>query len=1141
MKKLKRCLAVALTASMVAASLTAPALADEPDSSAVITKVTGTGYDGSQKKVTAFYANGNPVVVEKVGDDTYVHLEDDRSNSSWVKVEPDTAAGDTRTAVVAGNAVDTTDRLDSAKITMIDGSVNYLVGSSAGNAKGTGGYTIGTSEMIVKGGQIDFIVANRSLNNGNGLYADCEDQLVENAVIEIGGNTVVDSVYGCFGYTQIHNLDMTIKDNAQVTWSVLPGATNGKLGTGKLTVDGAGVTINDIGGCLRTFVDHLDVDLLHGTVEGPISVGSLYNKEEAAWKTSNWGLGDVDYGIVKYTNLHIGKDFNYQGIYGGFQTVPDDVKAFYDKFYNQSNANNDNIINGYGITPDGKVSATADIFIEAAPKGNAGTVTYSYYGGSSGEYGGVCAPNLLTTIVDGVTVWSAPKSITVTPEAASLRVGESKEATASLEMITGLASPANAAVEWISSEPGIVSVTPKTTDGSKAVITGLDIGAATVTASYTDERSGIKVEDTVQVSVGGDFKINVSPSKIRMGDTINFTAIASGSNAVRANIATASNADYDWSINDDRLVSGLNALAKKMTAKAIGAGNGTVTLSYTDDEGNTSTGHAAFTVEAPTSELDVPASVEVGKKIRGRVKVGNITGTAESLGLSTGIWGSDHVFIEIDDTGEFVAVDVPAKEEAAYIGGGVKYYSSVDGYTSTEVEKAVSVTLPVLSGETVYLDTENAKSKTIKLPTAAVNILDAGGDLEIASRNGNLIDVDYDLSGTVTFTAKTGAGSTEVDVILPSSGSVLVSYPAVVIDSSADAEAKDGKTEVVVPSKEELPTPEFPEGAGDGTVKEEFDKQVDKVKQSIVDLGTNTAVADNPEAIQNLSNLVLANGLLADGEKASVSLKQELKSAELKTVIITDDEGKVTGVKVVPQKLIFEVHAFKTLLDEDGNLIKGTTEDVDLSKGNIQNKTVFSFRLPIPSTVEEVYANVEHEGDGQKQYKIEGSGDGKYITVSAWHLSEFAVTFTNDKIQSGSGGNGGGSSRGGIRTTSNGRWIQDAKGWWFKKTDGTYPASQWYECLWNGKTNWYHFNAEGYMDDGWFTDADGRTYFLHNISDNTRGHMYTGWNWINGKCYYFETVKGSYLGHLYKNTTTPDGSTVNENGEWVVNGVVQTR
>ena len=45
-----------------------------------------------------------------------------------------------------------------------------------------------------------------------------------------------------------------------------------------------------------------------------------------------------------------------------------------------------------------------------------------------------------------------------------------------------------------------------------------------------------------------------------------------------------------------------------------------------------------------------------------------------------------------------------------------------------------------------------------------------------------------------------------------------------------------------------------------------------------------------------------------------------------------------------------------------------------------------------------------------------------------------------------------------------------------------------------------------------------------------------GWQWIDGKCYYFD---GN--GYMLSNTITPDGYTVDSSGAWTVNGVVQTQ
>lgn len=67
-----------------------------------------------------------------------------------------------------------------------------------------------------------------------------------------------------------------------------------------------------------------------------------------------------------------------------------------------------------------------------------------------------------------------------------------------------------------------------------------------------------------------------------------------------------------------------------------------------------------------------------------------------------------------------------------------------------------------------------------------------------------------------------------------------------------------------------------------------------------------------------------------------------------------------------------------------------------------------------------------------------------------------------------------------------GEWREDETGWWYQNTDGSYLSS--------------------------------------------------GWNWIDGKCYYFDD-----LGYCLQNTTAPDGNVVDKTGAWIKDGVVQTQ
>lgn len=53
---------------------------------------------------------------------------------------------------------------------------------------------------------------------------------------------------------------------------------------------------------------------------------------------------------------------------------------------------------------------------------------------------------------------------------------------------------------------------------------------------------------------------------------------------------------------------------------------------------------------------------------------------------------------------------------------------------------------------------------------------------------------------------------------------------------------------------------------------------------------------------------------------------------------------------------------------------------------------------------------------------------------------------------------------------------------------------------------------------------------------NDNGTYATGWNWVDGKSYFFDTNA-----KMLANTTTPDGYSVNTDGAWVVNCVVQTQ
>ncbi len=137
---------------------------------------------------------------------------------------------------------------------------------------------------------------------------------------------------------------------------------------------------------------------------------------------------------------------------------------------------------------------------------------------------------------------------------------------------------------------------------------------------------------------------------------------------------------------------------------------------------------------------------------------------------------------------------------------------------------------------------------------------------------------------------------------------------------------------------------------------------------------------------------------------------------------------------------------------------------------------------------------------------------------------------------------------------SKGTWKQNSNGTWsFTNSNGTVPKNSWgaianpYANTSAGQAafDWFFFDDRGNMRTGWFTDADGNVYYLNESSDGTKGRMMTGWCWVidetgKQKCYYLNPLSDGTKGKLMVNTTI-DGHTVNEKGEWVINGVVQTK
>lgn len=151
------------------------------------------------------------------------------------------------------------------------------------------------------------------------------------------------------------------------------------------------------------------------------------------------------------------------------------------------------------------------------------------------------------------------------------------------------------------------------------------------------------------------------------------------------------------------------------------------------------------------------------------------------------------------------------------------------------------------------------------------------------------------------------------------------------------------------------------------------------------------------------------------------------------------------------------------------------------------------------------------------------------MVVTTYGFSTFELEFVESIPAPPPVRRGGGGGKGHSYTPS-GTWQSDANGWYYRQPNGSKTTNCWIELNWNNTMQWYHFNENGYMTAGWFTDADGNTYFLHNISDGNQGHMYTGWKQIGGIWYYFSELTGAPKGSLLRSGITPDGYLTDANG-----------
>lgn len=649
--------------------------------------------------------------------------------------------------------------------------------------------------------------------------------------------------------------------------------------------------------------------------------------------------------------------------------------------------------------------------------------------------------------------------------------------------VTWTASPSNARVLTVS-ETGVVTA-------------GTEEGEAVITASI----KGTDVEDS--------WTVRVVKEKVALNGEIPMTLGVDSSKKLSVAYPTGKPAIFTSSNAEVATVDQNGTVTGKGMGKAV------ITASVENYEDASCEVKVVGNVELSDSELILKM---------GETEEETLTLVyPEDEDAEKAVWASSNENIVTVENGMVKAVAAGTANITVSIDGITEYGTDVCKVT---VEKAdepepVEKTL-TLNASSIRMETKSSFQLKAEASPAAELTWKADSDVVSVDKNGLVTAGEKSGSAVVTVSARYEDGSVK------SAGcEVLVSA------EKGDAEGAETIVESELKDADQitLNTP-----AGLELSEEEKQKvAVEKIKQVEA---AEAEILTNPEAAKEaggLTDSVNTGALVKEGQNAVLSVGTTLKDMEM-----TVEKAADGSIVVRPSKVVFEASVFMDVYGEDGSLEKS---HVELSNSDLNRHAAITFRLPVPSSVNGRYAQVKHISEDMgtstiSNCRIQNPGTASaYIELTVNHFSTFELTFTEDPVST--GGSGSSSSGGGrdyvdpSRWLKTGKWVQDSNGWWYKNADGTYPSNGWSCLIWNNKTQWYHFNAQGYMDTGWYLDTDGRWYFLHNVSDGNQGHMYTGWHEISGKWYYFHEAAGGPAGSLVTGGVTPDGYQVDSNGAWI--------
>lgn len=159
---------------------------------------------------------------------------------------------------------------------------------------------------------------------------------------------------------------------------------------------------------------------------------------------------------------------------------------------------------------------------------------------------------------------------------------------------------------------------------------------------------------------------------------------------------------------------------------------------------------------------------------------------------------------------------------------------------------------------------------------------------------------------------------------------------------------------------------------------------------------------------------------------------------------------------------------------------------------------------------------VERDGPGTTDFTEFGSARLVQQNIVVWMQNEDIYIYAGDGKITFMQGNNTKTMEVPYNSKFKEQWIKNAKGWWYRYADGTWPTG-WAKLPWSRSTksdkkDWFFFDKNGYMQTGWIKD-NGWWYYLDPID----GYMHTGWLQYRNRMCYLEPDEKKNQGHAYMN------------------------